>query len=221
VKQIVLASASPRRKALLEALGLKFEVVSSDVDEDLEGLPEEVVTANARAKCCAVSEQLLRKRLRFLSRDRLTPVCRELGSPALTIGADTIVVLDGHSMGKPAGLDEARTMLARLSGRTHQVFTGLTVIDSATGRTAEGVEVTDVTFRTLTTDEIDRFVDAVRPTDRAGAYTVDGPGSLLVESYRGCYQNVLGLPIVRLDLLLRELGYSLFTLMDGDRSVFL
>lgn len=201
MKQIVLASASPRRKALLEALGLKFEVVSSDVDEDLEGPPEEVVTANARAKCRAVSGQL--------------------GSPALTIGADTIVVLDGHIMGKPAGLDEARTMLTQLSGRTHQVFTGLTVIDSAAGRTAEGVEVTDVTFRTLTPDEIDRFVEAVRPTDRAGAYTVDGPGSLLVESYRGCYQNVLGLPIVRLDLLLRDLGYSLFTLMDGGRSVFL
>ncbi len=201
MKQIVLASASPRRKALLEALGLEFEVITSYVDEDLEGLPDEVVTANARAKCRAVSGQLT--------------------SPALTIGADTIVVLDGHILGKPAGLDEARAMLARLSGRTHQVFTGLTVIDSAANRTVEAVEVTDVTFRTVTSDEIDRFVEAVQPTDRAGAYTVDGPGSLLVESYRGCYQNVLGLPIVRLDLLLRELGYSLFTLMDGDRSVFL
>ena len=201
MKRIVLASASPRRKALLEALGLEFEVITSHVDEDLEGLPDEVVTANARAKCRAVSEQL--------------------ASPALTIGADTIVVLDGHILGKPAGLDEARTMLARLSGRTHQVFTGLTVIDSAANRTVETVEVTDVTFRTVTSEEIDRFVEAVQPTDRAGAYTVDGPGSLLVESYQGCYQNVLGLPIVRLDLLLRELGYSLFTLMDGDRSVFL
>jgi len=199
--QIILASASPRRKALLEALGLRFEVIASDVDEDLKGTPEQVVTANARAKCRAVSAQL--------------------EWPALTIGADTVVVLDGHILGKPAGLEEAHIMLGRLSGRTHQVYTGLTVIDSAASRTAEGVEITDVTFRSLTSAEIDRFVEAVRPIDRAGAYTVDGPGSLLVESYRGCYQNVLGLPIVRLDLLFRELGYSLFSLMDGDRSVFL
>ena len=81
-------------------------------------------------------------------------------------------------------------------------------MSTATGRTAEGFESTDVTFRTLTPCEIRRFVEAVRPLDRAGAYTVDGPGGLLVERYDGCYQNVLGLPIVRLDILLREVGRS-------------
>jgi septum formation protein len=101
------------------------------------------------------------------------------------------------------------------------VLTGLALVDTATGRTAEGFESTDVTFRPLASHEIDRFVHAVRPTDRAGAYTVDGPGSLLVERYDGCYQNVLGLPIVRLDRLLRDLGYSLFNLMDPGRAVFL
>ncbi|MDX9974864.1 MAG: Maf family protein, partial [FCB group bacterium] len=89
------------------------------------------------------------------------------------------------------------------------------------GQVAEGYETTDVTFRDLTSDEIAHFVHAVRPTDRAGAYTVDGPGSLIVARYDGCYQNVLGLPIVRLDLLLRTFGLNLFELMDGERSVFL
>ena len=112
-------------------------------------------------------------------------------------------------------------MVARLSGKTHQVITGLALIDTTTGRTAEGYESTDVRFRTLDPNEIDRFVDVVRPTDRAGAYTVDGPGSLLVAGYDGCYQNVLGLPMVRLDRLLRELDYSLFDLMNPSRAVFL
>ena len=112
-------------------------------------------------------------------------------------------------------------MIARLSGKTHQVITGLAIIDTGTGRAAEGFESTDVTFRELSSEEIARFVEAVNPVDRAGAYTVDGPGSLLVARYNGCYQNVLGLPIVRLDALLRSVGYSLFELMDHNRCVFL
>jgi septum formation protein len=112
-------------------------------------------------------------------------------------------------------------MVARLSGRTHQVLTGLAILDSGSENSVESYESTDVTFRPLTPEEVDRFVHAVRPVDRAGAYTVDGPGSLLVQRYDGCYQNVLGLPVVRLDKTLRELGYSLFDLMNPERSIFL
>ncbi len=198
---IVLASASPRRKALLEALGIVVRVEPSGADEILDGDPDAIVLHNA-----------------ILKRDE---VAKRLTTDAFVIAADTIVVLDGHVMGKPANLDDACAMVGRLSGRTHEVKTGVAVLDSATGRKAEAVETTGVTFRALTREEIDLFVQAVNPLDRAGAYTVDGPGSLLVSAYRGCYQNVLGLPIVCLDQLMCSLGDGLFSRMDASRSRFL
>jgi septum formation protein len=199
--RIVLASASPRRKALLRALGLRLDVVTSGVDEDHGGSPADMVTGNARAK-----------------RD---DVARRLDEPALVIAADTLVFLDEHVLAKPADPAEARAMLRMLSGRTHEVLTGVAVVDTGSGRAAEGHETTRVTFRELHEAEINAFVHAVNPVDRAGAYTVDGPGSLLVARYEGCYQNVLGLPMVRLDLLLRGIGRSLFDCMDGTRALFL
>jgi septum formation protein len=199
--RIVLASGSPRRRALLRALGINFEIVVSDAEERFEGEPAAMVVTNARAK-----------------RD---DVAGRLDFPALVIAADTLVFLGNRVLGKPMDSDEARAMLAELSGRTHQVLTGLSLIETATGKTAEGYESTGVTFRAFSSGEIDRFVAAVNPIDRAGAYTVDGPGSLLVARYNGCYQNVLGFPIVRLDVLLGELGYSLFDLMNAEDCQFL
>ena len=204
---IVLASASPRRKALLDALGLTFHVIVSDVPERFEGTPTNMVVANARAKRDDVA--------------RRVPEVLGTGQTALVVAADTLVFLDDHVLGKPRDLDEARRMLMRLSGRTHQVLTGLSIVNTSTGGEAEGSEATNVRFRRLTPAEIETFVHAVNPVDRAGAYTVDGPGSLLVERYDGCYYNVLGLPIVRLDTLLRGFGFSLFDRMDAARSAFL
>ncbi|MBX7258129.1 MAG: Maf family protein [Candidatus Hydrogenedentes bacterium] len=202
MNRIVLASGSPRRRALLAALGLEFDIMASGAPEIDEGpSPAGIVIANARRK-----------------RD---DIAQRLNTPALIIAADTLVFLDEHVLSKPVDLDEARAMLRRLSGRTHQVVTGVALLDTKTGAQAEGSETTDVTFRELSGDEIAHFVHAVNPVDRAGAYTVDGPGSLLVARYDGCYQNVLGLPMVRLDHLLREIGYNLFELMDGPKSVFL
>jgi septum formation protein len=201
VTPIVLASASPRRLALLEALGVEVDVQTSGVDEVTEGPPREVVLANARAK-----------------RD---DVAARLDSPAIVVAADTEVFLDGRVLGKPSGLDDARAMLRHLSGRVHEVYTGVAVADTLSGRLAEDVEVTQVHFRELSDRQIDAFVDAVRPLDRAGAYTVDGPGSLLVARYEGCFQNVLGLPMVRLDALLESLGHSLFDRVDASRARFL
>lgn len=199
---VVLASASPRRYALLSALGIDVQVVKSGVEEVDEGaVPAEIVIANAVAK-----------------RD---DVARGIKEPTLVIAADTLVFLDDHILSKPRDLDDARAMLTRLSGRTHEVVTGLAVVDTQTGRHVEGSETTKVTFRDLHEDEIAHFVHAVKPVDRAGAYTVDGPGSLLVKAYEGCYQNVLGLPIVRLDRLLRSIGHNLFEIMDGPRATFL
>jgi septum formation protein len=201
VKTIILASGSPRRKALLEALGLKLTVITSDADEIFEGIPADIVVRNAEAK-----------------RDEVLPRIEE---DALVIAADTLVFKDDHVMGKPRDLDEAKVMVRRLSGATHRVLTGVAVADTGAGSRAAGYESTEVTFRELSAAEIDAFVHAVNPVDRAGAYTIEGPGSLLVARYDGCYQNVLGLPIVRLDRLLRELGHSLFDLMDASRSRFL
>lgn len=200
--RIVLASGSPRRRALLGALGIEFDVITSHAPEIDEGTdPESIVIANA-----------VRKR---------DDVARCIAEPSLIIAADTLVFLDEQVLSKPGDAVTARAMLRRLSGRTHDVVTGLAIVDTGTGKSTEGSERTGVTFRKLTDDEIAHFVHAVNPIDRAGAYTVDGPGSLLVERYSGCYQNVLGLPMVRLDTLLRALGYNLFEMVDGSRSVFL
>lgn len=198
---IVLASASPRRRALLEALGIEAIVQVSGVAESIEGAPEDVALRNAVAK-----------------RDG---VARQIAKSAIVVGADTIVVLEERIMGKPADLDEARDMLRLLSGKTHEVLTGVAVVNTDSGQEAGGVERTAVTFRSLSAENIERFVEAVRPLDRAGAYTVDGPGSLLVVRYQGCYQNVLGLPIVLLDTLLGELGDGLFGRVRADAARFL
>ena len=199
--QIVLASESPRRRALLSALGLTFAVKHSGVAETCGEAPAEDVVVNARAK-----------------RD---DVASTLETPAVVIAADTLVVLGGRALGKPADKTEARCMLEQLSGLTHQVMTGVAVIDTATGQSDEDIEITNVTFRTLAPEEIDLFIEAVNPVDRAGAYTVDGPGSLLVERFCGCYQNVLGLPMVCLDRCLRRIGHRLIDLMDVRRVAFL
>ncbi len=198
---IVLASASPRRRALLEALGIEVSIQPSAVEETLDGAPAEVALNNALAK-----------------RD---DIARKLSEPAIVIAADTIVVLEEEIMGKPHDLDEARAMLARLSGNTHEVLTGLAVANTHSGQEASGLERTAVTFRDLSPRDIDGFVETVRPLDRAGAYTVDGPGTLLVTRYEGCYQNVLGLPIVRLDALLREVGDGLSARVRGEKARFL
>jgi septum formation protein len=140
---------------------------------------------------------------------------------ALVIAADTLVFFEEHVMPKPSDLEEARGMLRRLSGNTHEVITGVAITDTATGQSVQGSETTAVTFQALSDEEIARFVEVVQPTDRAGAYTVDGPGSLLVAGYAGCYQNVLGLPMVKLDTMLREFGVRLFDHLDAERATFL
>ncbi len=201
--RIILASGSPRRHALLNALGVDFEVMTSNAAEFHEGtVPAAIVEANARAKRDDVAARLT-------------------GRPAVVIAADTLVFLEEHVLPKPADRAEAFRMLRQLSGNTHQVVTGLALVDIATGRSVEGSETTNVTFRNLDDIQIRRFIDMVNPVDRAGAYTVDGPGSLLVARYGGCYHNVLGLPIVRLDQLLRRLDIDITTLMDPARTVFL
>lgn len=202
MRPLVLASGSPRRQSLLSALGVDFRVITSGAHEPNTGdSPAEIVIQNA-----------------VIKRD---DVAAHLSVPAIIIAADTLVFYEEHVLPKPVDLDDARRMIRLLSGKTHQVLTGLALIDTETGQCAEGSETTDVTFRALSDDEINHFVHIVEPLDRAGAYTVDGPGSLIVAGYRGCYQNVLGLPMVRLYGLLGELGVDLFAAMDKENAKFL
>lgn len=202
MRPLILASGSPRRQSLLGALGVEFHVITSNAHEPNTGdTPAEIVIQNA-----------------IIKRDDVAATTSE---PAIIIAADTLVFYEEHVLPKPVNLDDARRMLRLLSGNTHQVLTGLALIDTETGQTVEGAETTDVTFRDLSDDEIEHFVHIVEPLDRAGAYTVDGPGTLIVASYRGCYQNVLGLPMVRLYGLMGELGVDLFAAMDKEGARFL
>lgn len=186
----------------MASLGIGFDIVTSDAEEiNAGGAPGEIVERNAALK-----------------REDVAGRIREDG---IIIAADTLVFEGAHVLPKPADRDDAIRMLEHLSGKTHQVCTGLALLDTRSGARAEGTETTDVTFRQLSREEIARFVDIVNPLDRAGAYTVDGPGMLLVQGYRGCYYNVLGLPMVKLDTLLRGMGYYLFKEMKREGAVFL
>jgi septum formation protein len=170
---LVLASASPQRRAILEDLGVRFDVCPMDVAEHSDGEPAEVVVRNALAKARAAQERVGRER----------PV----------LGADTEVFLDGRVFGKPAEEVEARRFLEALSGRTHEVFTGLALLEGDSSRTA--VERTAVTFRPLDAGTIDRYVATGEWRGRAGGYAVQGDGELLIASIHGDYWNVVGLPV--------------------------
>jgi len=198
---LVLASASPRRKALLESLGAKIHVLPVDADEISEGIPEAVVLTNAIMK-------------RNLAAERC-------GEGEVIVAADTIVVINQTILGKPRDLDEAKTMLESLSGKTHQVITGVAVANTSNHELAEGFETTDVTFCELSSQQIDQFIEIVNPLDRAGAYTIDGPGTLMVKGYSGCYQNVLGLPMVKLNLLLQKVSVELEDYVQAEGAQFL
>jgi septum formation protein len=194
--KLILASASPRRKDLLAALGVPFEVVPSRADE---GSAAEVSPGDATA--VAVS----------LARMKARDVASASGphEPALVVGADTLVVLPDRVLGKPSSREEARAMLRALAGREHRVVTGVAAVDPASGKTAEGSEETRVFFRELDEATIEAYLATGEPSDKAGAYAVQGVGSLLVERIEGCYFNVVGLPLGRLAEVLGRLGYNL------------
>lgn len=182
---LVLASQSPRRRALLDRLGVEFDVHPSHVDETFPpgAGPADAVEALALRKARAVAPEY---------------------ADALTLGADTIVVLDGGVLEKPADSIEAFAMLRRLSGQTHTVYSGLALIHPPSGRTATDHEATAVTFAELGDDEIAAYVRTGSPLDKAGAYGIqDDLGALFVARIEGDYYNVVGLPLHRMYQLLR------------------
>ena len=185
--QVILASQSPRRQELLKLFRIPFVVRIADIDETMdEGkLPYDEVARVSRLKALAVA--------------------REKGD--VVIAADTIVVCDGQVLGKPKDEADAHRMLRLLSGRDHQVMTGLTVVRDA--QVLSCTEVTDIHFRELTEKEIDAYIRTGEPMDKAGSYGIQGGAALFAEKLRGDYFNVVGLPVCRLGQLLKEIAPEL------------
>lgn len=186
-KKIILASASPRRKELLKKLGLEFTVEPSNSEEDIRpGVePHELAKSLSREKAGLVAQN---------------------HRNALIIAADTFILFEGMLMGKPATETEARGMLERINGRQHSVITGFTILDTVSSKLiSESVE-TKVFIRKLTSKEIDAYVKTGEPLDKAGAYAIQGLGSVIVERIEGDYFNVIGLPLSTLTESLKKFG---------------
>lgn len=192
MKNIILASSSPRRLEILRQIGLHFEVKVNEVDETIPaGMPPH------RAVC----ELALRKAWEIA----------QLEPKAIVIGADTIVVHGNRILGKPLSRSDAIETLRSLSGSDHLVITGFCVIEAATGKVVQANETTRVFFRRLTDSEICAYVESGEPMDKAGSYAIQGLGAVLVEKIDGCYFNVVGLPISQLSQVLRGFGVKILS----------
>lgn len=189
---VILASKSPRRAELLARMGLDYVIVPADVDETVDpGLtPAEAVAEISARKAKAV--------------------CAAAAPGQIVIACDTVVALDGRIFGKPADRDDAAAMLEALSGRTHEVFSGLTVCNGERSETV--CERTAVDFRVLDPREIAAYLDTGEPFDKAGAYGIQGVGAMLISGISGDYYNVMGLPVCRLLELLRKFDLQVFGL---------
>ncbi|MFI5097177.1 MAG: Maf family protein [Candidatus Acidiferrales bacterium] len=188
--KLILASASPRRAEILRDAGVSFTVVSSAVDET--PYPGEAPAA-------------LVQRLADAKADLVA--ARAVG-PAIVVAADTVVVLDGQVLGKPRSTEDARHMLEQLSGRTHSVHTGVSLIRLPDAERLQFVETTLVHFSQLTAEDISLYLATEEPYDKAGAYAIQGRASRFIPRIEGCYYNVVGLPLEHLLASLRELGWT-------------
>lgn len=193
--RLVLASASPRRKDLLEGLGVAFEVRPIDLDESplRDENPWAYVRRLAESK----------------ARARVAP-------GELVLAADTIVVLDERVLGKPTDSADAREMLRSIAGRRHEVLTGVAVHSSDDDRTELGVERSAVRIAAMPTSEIAWYVDTGEPLDKAGSYAIQGLGALFVEKVEGNYTNVVGLPLPMTRRLFQRLGHDLLEFRSGE-----
>lgn len=184
----VLASASERRKELLARLCEEFRVVESF-------FPEESVEFKGD----------LEKYVKELSLGKAQYVARTLDEDSIVIAADTIVAINGNILGKPKDKEAAYNMLKSLSGNVHKVYTGVTVINLRNNKIMNEAVCTKVVFSTLNEEDILAYVDSEEPLDKAGAYGIQGHGGVFVESIEGCYYNVVGLPLNRLDKMLKSI----------------
>ncbi len=190
--QLILASSSPRRAEILRDAGIAFEIRDTQIDEAaLPGeTPHAMVARLAEAKARSAAAQM------------------DVGlRECIIVGADTTVELDGEILGKPRDSAHAREMLAKLSGRTHHVVTGIFLLRLSGNATRAAIENSAVTFAPLAENEIDAYVATGEPLGKAGAYAIQGLAGRYIPRIEGCYFNVVGLPLARLYALLRELGW--------------
>lgn len=191
-RRIILASSSPRRSEILKSIKLDFEVIPSSYEEKMTGSMDvqDEVTFLAYNKALNVSGKV---------NDR----------NSIIIGADTVVCKDGRILGKPSSRQDAFDTLKMLSGTNHFVITGLCVMDMTDNKIVKHAEKTEVFFRDLTDDQIDRYIDTREPFDKAGSYGIQGLGSVFVKKIDGCYFNVVGLPVYKLYDILRGMGVDI------------
>ncbi len=195
---IILASASPRRKEILENANVKFKIMSSDIEE---------LTLEGESPCQMVMRLAFEKGIDIAHKQKSD----------LVISADTIVVLDNKVLGKPKDEKEAKHMIESLSGKTHQVITGISLINLENNKKIIDYVISNVKFKDLSEDDINDYISTNESLDKAGAYGIQGYGALLVEEIQGDYFNIVGLPISRLsDLLKKHFNINLF--MEGDLS---
>lgn len=195
---IILASASPRRKEILENTNIKFDIISSSIEE---------LILDGESPCQMVMRLAFEKGIDIASKQKSD----------LVISADTIVVLDDNVLGKPKDEEEARQMISNLSGRTHQVITGISLINLENNKKIIDYVISNVKFKKLSKDDINDYIKTKESLDKAGAYGIQGYGALLVEEIQGDYFNIVGLPISKLsDLLKIHFNINLFT--EGDLS---
>jgi len=189
IRTIILASASPRRKEILEKTGLEFRVDESRCKEKIDtGLkPHDLA--------------------KFLSREKAREVARRYAN-ALVIAADTIVVLRGRIFGKPCDREQAKEMLRVFSGKTHSVITGFTIIDTASNKELSGSKSSKVFFKRLSAEEIEAYIRSGEPLDKAGAYGIQGLGAVLIKRIEGDFFNVMGLPLNALAESLKKFGVN-------------
>lgn len=194
-KMLVLASSSPRRQELIRGLGLPYEIIVSDVDEDTEpGMtPSRIVEELSRRKANAVYER-----------------CKEAGKirQGIVIGSDTIVVLDGEVLGKPVDEEDSLRMLLSLQGRSHQVYSGVACMDLESGEERISHHVTNVHMKSLSKEQILRYIQTGEPKDKAGSYAIQGLGATIVDRIEGDYFTVVGLPMSLLSDLLGQLDVA-------------
>ena len=184
---IILASASPRRKELFAKLGIPFTVEASEYEEDmsLKLTPRKLALVLSHGKAAAVAKK---------------------HDEGIVIGADTFVVLKNHLLGKPKNEDEAKKMLQRQSGKSLDIITGFTIIDAASGKMVQKTVVTTVCIKRLTSHEIDAYVASGEPMDKAGAFAIQGIGSVLIKHIEGDFLGAMGLPLYDLANTLKKFG---------------
>jgi septum formation protein len=192
--RIVLASKSPRRREILDNIGVEFDIVESNADE---------VFDPCMGPCDIVKHLALIK---------AQSAAQDIKYDALVIGADTIVYADSIVMGKPENEEQSFEMLKKLSGKWHNVYSGICVKDTSSGTYYDDYDVTAVKIKHLSDEDIHRYINTKEPLDKAGSYAIQGIGSLIVERIDGCYFNVVGLPVFKLSCIMEKFWVNLLAL---------